>query len=620
MAGVRKGIVAFGATLGMACAAHPAQAADVADTGWLTYNGDFGAGRFSPLHQITRDNAKNLRATCEISLGDQGIFQAGPLVIGDTLYVTTIHTVVAVDATTCALRWRRAFEPEADEALPANRGAAYLDGRIFRGTGDGYVIALDAKSGEVLWRTHAGDPGKGEFYSAAPLAWNGLVFLGPAGSEWGIRGRIVAYDAATGHEVWRFNTVPEKGEAGYESWQVGHTTEHGGGGTWSSYTLDPKTGELFVPVGNPAPDFTPGYRPGDNLYTDGIVVLDAKTGKLRWYHQFDRNDAFDYDIAAAPILFTDRAGRRRVAVAGKDGYLYILDRETHKQVAKTAVTTVMRPSSLPTPQGVFICPGADGGVQWNGPAYSPPTNALYVGSVDWCMKVRSAPVKYEAPLVFMGGFPDFSKDTGPRSGWLYSVDAHTGQVRWRYHASSPVLSGATPTAGGIVLSGESAGDLLVFDAADGTLLHKVPLAGSLGGGVITYAVGGRQYVATTAGNVSRSGLSTGDDYIPRLIVLTTGLPSDHEVVKVLAVPEGQLKQRFGKDPGKSIFNIFCSSCHGRGGTGGEAGPALVNEASRKALADVIEWVKHPAPPMPSMSPPLSNSEVEAVAQYVLALK
>jgi cytochrome c553 len=148
----------------------------------------------------------------------------------------------------------------------------------------------------------------------------------------------------------------------------------------------------------------------------------------------------------------------------------------------------------------------------------------------------------------------------------------------------------------------------------------VPLGGSLGGGVITYAVGGRQYVATTAGNVSRSGLSTGDDYIPRLIVLTTGLPADHEVVKVLAVPEEQLKQRFGKDPGKSIFNIFCSSCHGRGGTGGEGGPALVNEASRKSLADVIEWVKHPAPPMPSMSPPLSNSEVEAVAAYVMALK
>ncbi|HUA88229.1 MAG TPA: PQQ-binding-like beta-propeller repeat protein [Steroidobacteraceae bacterium] len=597
-----------------------AAAAQAAQNGWPTYNGDYGASRFSPLKQLNRGNAADLRVLCEITLGDQGIFQAGPVVIGDTLYVTTIHTLVALDASSCKLRWRHAFEPEGDEPLPANRGAAFLDGRVFRGTGDGWVIALEAASGRELWKVRAADPAAGEFLSMAPIAWNGLVFIGPAGSEWGIRGRILALDAATGREVWRFNTIPHKGEAGYESWHVPDTTQHGGGGTWSSFTLDARTGELFVPVGNPAPDFTPGYRPGDNLYTNSMVVLDARSGKLQWYYQLVRNDAFDYDLAAAPALFTDRIGHRRVAVAGKDGYLYVIDRDTHHLVSKTPVTTVKAPASLPTAQGVFACPGADGGVQWNGPAYSPLTNALYVGSVDWCMTVRSGPVKYQAPLVFMGTFPDFSSNTGPRSGWLYSVDAGNGAVRWRYHADSPVLSGATPTAGGVVLSGDSAGNLLVFDAADGTLLKKQPLGGSMGGGVITYLAGNRQYVATTAGNVSRSGLSTGDDYIPKLVILTTGLPADHVAVRELAVPEAELRHRFGKDPGKSIFNIFCSSCHGQGGVGGEGGPQLTKPATTRSRTQMIEWIKHPAPPMPSMSPPLSNSEVEEVADYVLGLK
>ncbi len=597
-----------------------AGAADAAEGDWPTYNGPLSAQRFSPLKALNRGNVADLRPVCEISLGDPGIFQAGPVVVGDTLYVTTIHTLVALDAANCKLRWRHAFEPQGDEPLPANRVAAFLDGRVFRGTGDGFVIALDAATGKELWKVRAADPAAGEFLSMAPIAWKGLVFIGPAGSEWGIRGRILAFDAATGQEVWRFNTIPARGEPGYDTWHIPDTTAHGGGGTWSSFTLDARTGELFVPVGNPAPDFTPGYRPGDNLYTNSMVVLDARNGRLQWYYQLDHNDAFDYDLAAAPALFTDRIGHRRVAVAGKDGYLYIIDRDTHRLASRTAVTTVKPPAGLPTPEGVFACPGADGGVQWNGPAYSPLTNAVYVGAVDWCMTVRSGPVKYQAPLVFMGTFPDFSSNTGPRSGWLYSVDAATGEVRWRYHADTPVLSGATPTAGGLVLSGDSGGNLLAFDAADGAVLLKLPLGGSLGGGVVTYQVGARQYVATTTGNVSRSGLSTGDDYIPKLVILAAGLPQDHVTAQEFAVPESELRHRFGKQPGKSIFNIFCSSCHGQGGVGGEGGPQLVKPALQRSREQLAEWIKHPTPPMPSMSPPLSNGEVDEVADYVLSLQ
>ena len=277
------------------------------DVPWPSYNGNLQSDRFSPLKLITPRNAQDLRPVCEVEVGDGGTFQPGLVVVGHVLYLTSIHTVLAVDAAECTVRWRYIYTPDQDEAMPANRGVAYLDGRLFRGTADGRVIALDAATGRELWRVKAAEPDKGELFSAAPLAWNGLVFIGPAG-DFASRGRIYAFDAATGKEVWRFHTVPASGEPGFETWHIPETADRGGGGTWTSYTLDPETRELFVSVGNPIPLFDIESRPGDNLYTNTMAVLDARTGKLKWHYQFNPNDAFDYDLAATPALYTDKAG------------------------------------------------------------------------------------------------------------------------------------------------------------------------------------------------------------------------------------------------------------------------------------------------------------------------
>jgi alcohol dehydrogenase (cytochrome c) len=192
---------------------------------------------------------------------------------------------------------------------------------------------------------------------------------------------------------------------------------------------------------------------------------------LKWYYQLDPNEGFDYDLGATPVLYKDKAGRRRVAIGSKDGYLYILDRNTHRLISKTAITTIKKPPGPPTPAGVYACPGTDGGVEWNGPAYSPATNLVYVGSVDWCWYFYSGEPRYIPTLSYMGAGPVF-RGGKSRTGWVYGVDGSTGKPAWRHHTESPVLSGVTPTAGGLVFSGESSGNLLVFDARSGALLKK----------------------------------------------------------------------------------------------------------------------------------------------------
>jgi alcohol dehydrogenase (cytochrome c) len=192
-------------------------------------------------------------------------------------------------------------------------------------------------------------------------------------------------------------------------------------------------------------------------------------------------------------------------------------------------------------------------------------------------------------------------------------------VRWRYQAESPVLSGVTPTAGGVLLSGESAGNLLIFDAQSGRLLKKENLGGSMGGGIVTYRVAGKQYVATTAGNMSRSGLGTGAGYVPRLIVLATGLASTYQPAKLTAIPPGK-SEDFGGDLGHSAFDTYCAGCHGTRGEGGEGGPSLKGMASRRKLPDLVAWIRNPAPPMPKMVPPITNAELDAIARYVEQMK
>lgn len=475
-------------------------AAGLPDSDWPAYNNTVDGQRYVALDQINTHNAGDLKPVCRVKVADGGALQGAILKIGKALYVTTADDTLAIDATTCAVLWRNVYTPQQGEVFPVNRGVAYANGRLFRGTPDGRLLAIDAVTGKTLWQEQAADPTVGEFFSAAPAAWEGEFIIGTAGSDWGARGRVMAFDQATGRELWRFDTVPMGDEPGAASWKDPRTARHGGGASWSTYTLDASSGEVFVPVANPAPDFSPTYRPGENLYTDSVVVLDARTGKLKWYYQLSPHDGHDLDLGAAPMLYLDKKATPMVALAGKDGHVYGLDRDTHKSRFRTAITTIEHEHLAPTPNGVHVCPGPLGGTEWNGVAFDHKTDALIVPAVDWCALLKSAKVEFTPGSVYMGGSWVFDKSG---RGWINALNPQTGKLRWRYHAEGPVVAGVTPTAGGVTFTGDMLGHFLVLDSATGKLLFKDDTGGAVAGGVISYAEGGRQYVALTSGNVSR---------------------------------------------------------------------------------------------------------------------
>ena len=283
------------------CAGTNAQSAttksDTPDTEWLGYNGGYDATRFSPLTQINTENIARLKEVARFKIPETLSFQSGPVVVGDTMFVTTRENTYAIDARTGVQRWLRYHElkhPESPGRL--GRGVAYADGRVFRGLVDGHVGAIDAKTHEIIWDVVGADVDAGEFYTAVPVVWEGRVYLGNAGSDYGGIGHIRAFDAQTGKRLWSFDTIPSTGDAA-KTWPDDSKRVKAGGGTYSSYALDTEAGLLYSPVGNPGPDFVRDYRRGDNLYTSSVVALDARTGELKGYHQLVKNDFHDWDLS-----------------------------------------------------------------------------------------------------------------------------------------------------------------------------------------------------------------------------------------------------------------------------------------------------------------------------------
>ena len=477
---------------------------NIADGDWLTFNRTLAGDRFSPLTQIDTGNAAKLRVACMIQLGELGSFETSPIVFKGRMYVTTAHKTVAADAATCKPLWTHTYVPVDPEHLPGNRGVALYDGRVVRGTTDGHLLALDADTGKVLWDVRVADGGLGYEITGAPVAFDGKVFTGDAGADTGIEGQVYAFDVKTGKHLWSFDMIPKPGQPGSETW--GPSTEHGGGATWSSMAIDPKRRLLFVPTGNPAPDFNDKSRPGANLYTNSVVALHLDTGKLDWYVQQVSHDVHDWDTAAAPALF-DQDGKRLMAVASKNGLLYLYDRDSHATVAATPFTTrenVDAPLSFDHP--VHVCPGALG--QFNGPAYSPSLRMMFLGAADRCNTIQVAEPRYVPGSVYFGG--QFKMDPKEKhSGWIRGFDAATGRELWNVHRQDPVLAAVTPTAGGLLLTGDAGGDFLALDAKTGTTLYRFPTGGPIAAGVSSYAVAGKQYIAVPSGNSSRDGASAG---------------------------------------------------------------------------------------------------------------
>lgn len=573
------------------------------DTDWLHYNRTLDGDRYSELALIGPDNIGKLEEACRVVIAGPGPFSAGTILANGMLYTTSAQATIAIEPRNCEIVWKSIYTPEQNEIYNANRGVAHWQGKLFRGTGDGRVLAYDAMTGRELWRVKASDPTNGEFMDAAPLAWEGLVFIGIAAGDLGIAGRMMAFDANTGKEVWSFNLIPRPGEFGNETWP-GDTWKTGGGGTWSSYTLDPGTGELFIPVANPAPSFDAHARKGANLFTNSVLVLDARTGKYRWHYQTRPNDNHDYGVTP-PAVLLELDGRKLIAQASKDGFVYMIDRARHRLVWKTPVTTILNHDADATPEGIRVCPGAKGGVEYNSPGYDPASGLLVVGSVDWCyhlMKADYPPHKPGNP--YLGGKMERGDPVG--TGWIVALDARSGKLRWRYKTPAPVIGAITPTAAGVTFAGDASGLLYVFRTKDGELLRTIQTGGAIAGGIITYRIRDQQYLALGAGNISRSSW-TGATGVPTMIVYR--LP---EPVVAAGDPAA-----LTPDPahGRTVYAI-CASCHGVMGRGGE-GPPLLGLSARYTQQQAVAYIIDPKPTMPKLYPgTLSAQDLADVAAFV----
>jgi alcohol dehydrogenase (cytochrome c) len=527
------------APVASAAAASVLPAPGVAEGDWPGYNRTLGADRFSPLAAINRSNVAQLRPVCTYALPEVNSMQAGPIVVDGTMYFTTERASYSIDAATCAEKWRVERQSSRPSPLGVQRGFAYLDGRLFRGTSDAHVLALDAADGRTLWdvEMHVADQ-PGVSMPMAPIAANGLVFIGNAGGDQtGVTGHVYALDALDGHVVWQFDVVPDE-PAARATWPNAASLPISGGAFWTSFALDTERNVLYVPAGNPAPDFDAEARGGDNLYTNSLIALDAATGRMLGYNQLVKRDAHDWDINGPPALGVTRGGRPIVASANKDGLLSVLDTSA---LASGASATAALGERLPTmfqsptttrlnadvplsrTERVRFCPGIQGGNEWNGAAFNPQLNMLYTGAVDWCASVQLAPqvqVPSAGAIWFGSAIGEIQEPRETAKGWITAFDADTGAERWKFQAPAPVVAAVTPTAGGVLFTADLTGRFRAFDAENGAVLFELDLGQATGGGIVSYAVGGQQRIAVASG--MKSGIWPGAATESRIQVL--GLP------------------------------------------------------------------------------------------------
>jgi alcohol dehydrogenase (cytochrome c) len=476
---------------------------------WLYVDHDLGGTRYSHLKQITTKNVSRLVKVCAYSFPDKEPSQTAPIVSAGRMYLTTAHYTVAVDGADCHVIWSSTWTPREHEPMNTHRGAALADGKIIRGTDDGFLLALDAKDGHTLWANQIADPKEGYFISMPPLVHGDLIYIGPAGAETAAHGWVGAFRLTDGEQVWRFNIVPADGEPGADTWGPDPAARrHGGGNLWTPMSFDVQRNLLYVPGGNAAPDLYDDDRPGANLYTNSLIALDATTGHLAWYRQFVPHDVHDYDVThVAPVFKTTISGSTRnvIASTGKDGLLRLLDRDSKDTIYSVPFTNRVNAEAPITRTPVRVCPGTLGGQEWNGSAYYAKQNFLIVPATDWCAEFNKDatapdPEKEHTHAFYFGGETKFEPWSAAR-GRLTAFDASTGREKWRYDAAKPLVAGVTATEGDLVFTGELSGDLLALDARSGKVLLRTALGGPAGGGVITYSAGSVQNVAVVSGIV-----------------------------------------------------------------------------------------------------------------------
>ena len=502
---------------------------------WLTYNGGYASQRYSGLDQITRGNVDELELTWMLQNQAFGAWQSNPIVVDGIMYITERpNDVMAVDTVTGRVFWLYRHTPSENASVCCganNRGVAVLDNRVFMGTLDARLIALDAINGKPLWDVEVADVDLAYSITMAPLVVKDKVIVGVGGGEFGIRGFIAAYDAETGDEAWRFYTIPGPGEPGHDTWQ-GDDWEHGGAPVWITGSYDPELNLTYWGVGNPGPDWNASQRPGDNLYSDAVVALDTDTGELVWHFQFTPNDGYDYDAVQVPVLVDmdwEGSPRKLMLWAHRNGYFYALDRVTGEFLLGEPFVKVNwssgldrngRPIPTPQPAGAPTWPGNQGGTNWYPPSYSPRTGLFYFAAwEDYATIYEPEESTYRPGRLFLGGgfrvlapvpgAPTIGIGrTNPINNWtdevghgaVIAMDPRADSAVWKFEQFDVSDSGMLTTASDLLFTGGREGHFHALDARTGDLLWKASLGGQIVMAPITFMVDGRQYVSVISGH------------------------------------------------------------------------------------------------------------------------
>jgi alcohol dehydrogenase (cytochrome c) len=683
---------------------------------WITNGGSLANQRHSPLNEIDSGNVGDLKGIWHIHLDGSGVAtkysaEGQPIVYEGTMYVPTgADDVFAVDVATGKKLWTyKAKLPEQIDTICCgwvNRGVAIGDGLVYSAQLDGSLVALDQKTGEVKWKAEVGKWQNGETVTSAPLYYNGRVYAGVSGGEFGVRGRLTAFDAKTGKLDWRFWTVPGPGEFGHDTWPAkGDAWKKGGAPVWNTPAVDPELGLLYFSTGNASPDLNGSGRPGENLFTTAIVAIDAESGEYKWHFQEVHHDIWDYDAPSPVVLWNAEVDGKEVkglSQPGKTGWLYMLDRETGKPLhgieekavpqskaeqatwatqpfpttpafAQQDVTPAqyreiaalvkktfkgqvkVRQGKIFDPFGrdaTVVAPGPAGGTNWPPSSYNPETEDVYICGIDSYASYQTKGLEqlgigktYLSSVLTLNGF-------GSYDGVLVAQNVNTGEIDWqRRFPKEACYSGTVTTAGNLVFSGRSNGELVAYDAGSGKELWSFQTGAGANTTPTIFEQGGKEYVAFYAGGNSLAASSHGDD------LWLFGLDGELEPVEAGGAaeqgehageeaPEAEVEESEGAPneagggeagggkggieggteeesatgnaaAGKAVFGNNCSICHGFTGEGGNGGPDLTTAPLAKSLNGTIKQVTNGGGGMPAFQETLSTKEIEDVAAYVV---
>ncbi len=487
---------------------------------WPTYHGDMRGNRFSPLDQIDTSNVAGLAPAWMFPVAGSSRLQVTPVVVDGIMYVTNVNECYALDAGSGRQLWHyrrpRTKGLAGDAAGGINRGVAVAGDRVFMVTDHAHIIALNRFTGALLWDTSMADFRENYGATSAPLAVGDLVVTGTSGGDEGVRGFVAAYDQRSGQEVWRFWTVPKRGEPGSETW-AGKDIDHPCASAWLTGTFDADLDTLYWPTGNPCPDHDGSQRKGDNLYSDSILALDVKRGTLKWHFQYTPHDLWDWDAQQPPVLVdTEWQGRPRKLLlhANRNGFFYVLDRTdgtlllarpfvkklTWAREIGADGRPVLNEGQTPSPNGTRVCPAVEGATNWFSTSFHPATGLYYVQALEKCSIYTQSPEQWRPGESYYGGSTRRAPDETPQKV-LRAIDIRTGAIAWELPQTGPATSwgGTLSTAGGLVFAGDDSGALIAVDASSGTPLWQFPANVLWKASPMTYMFDDTQYIAVAAG-------------------------------------------------------------------------------------------------------------------------